>query len=91
MINYNKIIKILNANHVSVENKAYLLFIGSLKPKQSHIFHHIPKGISNAISCLDISSQTGDSTKNISSQIKQMSVNYPIKKVKEGRIYKYYI
>jgi hypothetical protein len=91
MINYNKTLKILNADYVSIENKAHLLFTMSLKPNSSHIFYHIPRGKCNAITCSDISSQTGDLTKSISSQIRQMSKNYPIKKIKQGRIYKYYI
>lgn len=86
-MNYQKILNILNETNLFSDEKAHNIFIESLKPQQKIIFERIPKGELNAISALQISG-LDFKTKNVSSQIKQLSLNYPIKS--KGDKTKYY-
>jgi len=74
---YYKIRDIIDS-HDSISQKAFDLFRFLLKPNQREIFDNIPKGSLNAISALEIKEKTGIPTKNIYTQIKQMSVSFPI-------------
>lgn len=58
--------------------KSRKLFRLLLKDQQREIFDRIPVGERNAVSCNFIKQKTGIPTKNITGQIKQLSVNYPI-------------
>jgi len=58
--------------------KSKKIFRLLLKDQQREIFDIIPIGEKNAVSCNFIKTQTGIPTKNITSQIKQLSINYPI-------------
>lgn len=85
-MNYQKILDILH-EPLFADEKAHNIFIESLKPQQKLIFLRIPKGESNAISALQIAGLDFD-TKNVSSQIRQLTLNYPIKhKGKKTKLY----
>lgn len=76
----------------SINDKALEICSILLKPKQREILSQIPKGKSNAVLAKEIKLATEIPTKNISSQIKQIAINFPIGILKTENGYKkYYI
>ena len=87
---YYEIFEIINSEG-SVSKKSLELFITLLKPQQKEIFNCIPRSIDDAVSAKQIKEMTGIPTKNISSQIKQINVNFPIGIIEEKKgIRKYF-
>lgn len=81
---YNLIKEVIEAKE-PLFNKSRKIFRLLLKDQQREIFDKIPIGERNAVSCNFIKEQTGIPTKNITAQIKQLSVNYPIGIVEVNR------
>lgn len=86
---YYKIRDVLESDG-SIRDKSLEIYSMLLKPQQREILEHIPKGKLNAVSSSQIKEATGISTKNISSQIKQIKQSFPIASIVDKRGYKKY-
>lgn len=87
---YNLIKEVIEAKEPLL-GKSKKLFRLLLKDQQREIFDAIPIGVQNAVSCNYIKEKTGIPTRNISVQLKQIAVNFPIGVVEVNRGYnKYY-
>lgn len=86
---YYKIKKVLDSEN-TVSEKSLELFLMLLKPQQREILNAIPKGIDNAVSAKKIKEITGIPTKNISSQIRQIYVNFPLGIIEEQKGFRKY-
>lgn len=87
---YDSIKSILGVN-CSLEQKAYQLFLLSLKPEMRKVFISIPKGIDNAVSAKQLKEITGIQTKNISTHVKNLSIRFPVKTTGTDRRKKYFL
>lgn len=75
----------------SIDTKSKNIFRALLKDQQRAIFDTLLVGEEKAVSCNFIKNKTGIPTKNITVQIKQLAVNYPIGVIEVNRGYnKYY-
>lgn len=74
----------------SIHDKSLEIYSILLKPQQREIFEQIPKGKLNAVSAKEIKEATEIPTKNISSQIKQISIGFPIGVLEIEKGYKKY-
>lgn len=81
---YNLIKEVIEAKEPLL-GKSKKLFRLLLKDQQREIFDAIPIGIQNAVSCNYIKEKTGIPTRNISVQLKQIAVNFPIGIVEVNR------
>jgi len=66
---YKAISTVLSLN-ISNEEKAYQLFLLSLKPAMKRVFLCIPKGAEKAVTARQLGEKTGIETKSICSHIK---------------------
>lgn len=87
---YNLIKSVVEAKEPLL-GKSKKIFRLLLKDQQREIFDVLPIGEENAVSCSFIKEKTGISTRNISVQLKQIAVNFPIGVLEVNRGYnKYY-
>lgn len=88
---YRKVLEILNSGFPDWYKAIEILKL-SLPAQQLLIFDEIPAGEHRAISAHFLSRRTGISTRNVSSQLKQMiDKGLPIKTAGDKRRFTYYI